>query len=138
MKKIGNAYGVAGLMGNLYAESGLRANNLQNSYEKKLNITDAEYTRLVDENAYPDFVKDKAGYGLAQWIFWSRKQALLDFAKSKGIEPEQAQIAKSKPLITRLINAYIVRNILGDEGFFPLFERDDEITKKAVEYLTNN
>lgn len=71
-------------MGNLYAESGLRANNLQNSYEKKLNITDAEYTRLVDENAYPDFVKDKAGYGLAQWTFWSRKQALLDFAKSKG------------------------------------------------------
>lgn len=84
MKKIGNTYGVAGLMGNLYAESGLRANNLQNSYEKKLNITDAEYTRLVDENAYPDFVKDKAGYGLAQWTFWSRKQALLDFAKSKG------------------------------------------------------
>jgi hypothetical protein len=54
------------------------------SYEKKLNITDAEYTRLVDENAYPDFMKDKAGYGLAQWTFWSRKQALLDFAKSKG------------------------------------------------------
>jgi hypothetical protein len=54
------------------------------SYEKKLNITDAEYTRLVDENAYPDFMKDKAGYGLAQWTFWSRKQALLDFAKRKG------------------------------------------------------
>ena len=60
------------------------------------------------------------------------------FAKSKGIEPNQAEIAKSKPLITRLINAYIVRNILWDEGFFPLYERDDEITKKAVEYLTNN
>lgn len=84
IKKIGNAYGVAGLMGNLYAESGLRANNIQNSYEKKLNITDAEYTRLVDENAYPDFVKDRAGYGLAQWTFWSRKEALLKFAKDKG------------------------------------------------------
>ena len=84
MKKIGNAYGVAGLMGNLYAESGIRANNLQNSYEKKLNITDAEYTKLVDDNAYPDFVKDKAGYGLAQWTFWSRKEALLKFAKDKG------------------------------------------------------
>ena len=84
MKKIGNAYGVAGLIGNLYAESGLRANNLQNSYEKKLNITDAEYTRLVDDNAYPDFVKDKAGYGLAQWTFWSRKEALLKFARDKG------------------------------------------------------
>ena len=78
------AYGATGLMGNLYAESGLRANNLQNSYEKKLNITDEEYTRLVDDNAYPDFVKDKAGYGLAQWTFWSRKKALLEYAKAKG------------------------------------------------------
>lgn len=57
------------------------------------------------------------------------------FAKNKGIEPDEAQIAKSKPLIERLINAYIVRNILGDEGFFPLYERDDEITKKAIDFL---
>jgi len=58
------------------------------------------------------------------------------FAKEKGVEPDEAQIQKSKPLMTRLLNAYIVRNILGDEGFFPLFERDDEITKKAVEVLS--
>jgi carboxyl-terminal processing protease len=58
------------------------------------------------------------------------------FAKEKGVEPNEAEIRKSKPLITRLLNAYIVRNILGDEGFFPLFERDDEITKKAVELLS--
>ena len=38
--KLGNAYGVAGIMGNMYAESGLRPNNLQNSYEKKLGYTD--------------------------------------------------------------------------------------------------
>ena len=65
MGKIGNAYGAAGLMGNLYAESGLKANNLQNSFNKKLNITDEEYTRLVDCGNYPDFIADKAGYGLA-------------------------------------------------------------------------
>lgn len=82
--KIGNAYGTAGLMGELYAESGLRADNLQNSCEKKLNITDAEYTRLVDGNNYPDFIYDKAGYGLAQWTYWSRKKALLEFAKGQG------------------------------------------------------
>ena len=34
--------GVAGLMGNLYAESGLRPNNLQNTYEGKLGMADAE------------------------------------------------------------------------------------------------
>ena len=58
------------------------------------------------------------------------------FAEEKGVEPKEAEIQKSRPLMTRLLNAYIVRNILGDEGFFPLFERDDEITKKAIEVLS--
>ena len=82
--KLNNAYGVAGLMGNLYAESGLSPTNLQNSANKRLNITDEEYTRLVDEGAYPDFVSDKAGYGLVQWTAYSRKKALLEFAKKRG------------------------------------------------------
>ena len=57
------------------------------------------------------------------------------FAEEKGVEPKADEIQKSRPLMTRLLNAYIVRNILGDEGFFPLFERDDEITKAAVEQI---
>lgn len=76
--------GVAGLMGNLYAESGLIPTNLQNSYEKKLGYTDATYTEAVDSGAYSNFVRDSAGYGLAQWTYWSRKQALLDYAKAAG------------------------------------------------------
>ncbi len=68
------------------------------------------------------------------------KQNLLrefvKFAEDKGVEPNEAEIQKSRPLMTRLLNAYIVRDVLGDEGFFPLFERDDEITKRAVDYLT--
>ena len=81
--KIGNAYGVAGLMGNLYAESGIRSNNLQNTYEKKLGLTDAEYTAKVDDGSYTNFVKDSAGYGIVQWTYWSRKQALYEFAKEQ-------------------------------------------------------
>ncbi len=76
--------GAAGLMGNLYAESGLKPNNLQNSFNKKWSITDEEYTMLVDGGNWPDFVKDSAGYGIAQWTFWSRKQGLLDFVKQRG------------------------------------------------------
>jgi hypothetical protein len=75
-----NAFAAAGLMGNLYAESGLVPSNLQNSYEKKLGYTDATYTAAVDSGKYTNFVRDSAGYGLAQWTYWSRKQALLDFA----------------------------------------------------------
>ena len=82
--KLGNAYGTAGLMGNLYAESALKPTNLQNTYEKKLGMTDAQYTAAVDNGSYTNFVKDSAGYGLAQWTYWSRKQALLDYARSAG------------------------------------------------------
>lgn len=76
--------GAAGLMGNLYAESGLNPQNLQNTYEKKLGYTDAAYTAAVDSGKYQNFVHDSAGYGLAQWTYWSRKQNLLAFARAAG------------------------------------------------------
>lgn len=82
--KIGNVYGVAGLMGNLYAESALRPSNLQNTYEKSLGLSDVQYTAKVDDGSYTNFVKDSAGYGLAQWTYWSRKQALQEYAKASG------------------------------------------------------
>lgn len=82
--KLGNAYGVAGIMGNMMAESGLVPNNLQNSYEKKLGFTDATYTAAVDNGSYTNFVKDSAGYGLVQWTYWSLKQGLYNYAKSTG------------------------------------------------------
>lgn len=76
--------GAAGLMGNLYAESALNPKNLQNGYEKKLGYTDDSYTAAVDNGSYSNFVKDKAGYGLAQWTYWSRKQNMLEFARAAG------------------------------------------------------
>lgn len=77
----GNAFGAAGLMGNLYAESALNPKNLQQSFEKKLGYTDDSYTEAVDSGAYDNFAYDGAGYGLAQWTWWSRKEALLKWAR---------------------------------------------------------
>jgi hypothetical protein len=71
-------------MGNLYAESGLMPNNLENTYATKFGLTDAQYTQQVDNGTYTNFIKDSAGYGLAQWTYWSRKQNLLNFAKTKN------------------------------------------------------
>lgn len=87
--------GAAGLMGNLYAESGLRPTNLQNSFEKKLGFTDDTYTTSVDNGDYQNFVRDGAGYGLAQWTYWSRKQNLLTFvrARNKSIGDLETQLA---------------------------------------------
>ena len=94
MKVFNNSYGVCGLMGNLYAESGLNSKNLQNTSNTKLGMTDEQYTNAVDNGSYTNFVKDSAGYGLAQWTYWSRKQNLLNYAKSKNksIGDEDMQI----------------------------------------------
>lgn len=77
--------GAAGLMGNLYAESGLNPQNLQNTYEKKLGYTDADYTAAVDCGSYADFAGDGAGYGLSQWTYSTRKAALLAYAMDRGL-----------------------------------------------------
>ena len=84
LKKEGfSDFGVAGLMGNLDAESALRPNNLQDTYSRSLGLSDTEYTAKVDNGTYTNFVRDSAGYGLAQWTYWSRKENLLNYAKSK-------------------------------------------------------
>ena len=77
-------HGAAGLMGNLYAESALNPHNLQNTYEKKLGLTDDAYTAAVDSGSYTNFMRDSAGYGLAQWTYWSRKEGLLAYVRSLG------------------------------------------------------
>lgn len=76
--------GAYGLMGNLMAESGMNPKNLQNSFQEKLGFTDDSYTCAVDNGSYGNFVHDSAGYGLAQWTYWSRKENLLKFAQKSG------------------------------------------------------
>jgi len=85
-KQINNDYGVAGLMGNLQAESGLLSNNLENRCNNNKGISDDTYTKRVDSGAISksSFVNDACGYGLAQWTYWSRKQNLYNFVKGKG------------------------------------------------------
>ena len=82
---------------------------------------------------------------LERYESWSAMEAYLlkqnlveqyaEFCEGKGIEREEEQIKKSTPLISRLLIVYIVRDMLGDDDFYILFERDDEVTQKAVDFL---
>ena len=82
--KLCNAYGVAGLMGNLNAESNLIAANLEMSKRTRLGYTSMRYTEAVDSGAYKSFATDWAGYGLAQWTDSTRKKNLLAYARQKS------------------------------------------------------
>lgn len=72
--------GACGLIGNLMAESDLVPNIAQRG---STSLSDEAYTTKFDK--YPDAcIRDSVGYGLAQWTFWSRKQALWNHAHSRG------------------------------------------------------
>jgi len=88
--KIGNEYGVAGLMGNLQAESGLCPYRLQGDFTSGYS-TSVTYTANVDSGAISeyDFVHNGpngGGYGLAQWTYSPRKQNLYDRWESGGYD----------------------------------------------------
>lgn len=88
--KIGNEYGVAGLMGNLQAESGLCPYRLQGDFTSGYS-TSKTYTANVNSGAISeyDFVHNGpggGGYGLAQWTFYTRKQNLYNRWKSGGYD----------------------------------------------------
>lgn len=148
MSAINNEYGVCGLIGNLYAESGLRSNNLQNTSEKKLDLSDTEYTARVDDGSYTNFAHDSAGYGLAQWTYWSRKQNLLDYAhkvrKSIGDEDMQVdflinEIKGYKTTWDALVNAKSIKD--ASDAVLTQYERpadqSDAVKNKRAEYGKN-
>lgn len=72
--------GALGMLGNMMAESSLISNIAQRGMTT---LTDTAYTTAADSGSI-DFVHDAVGYGLCQWTYHSRKQALLDYSKEMG------------------------------------------------------
>lgn len=73
--------GACGLLGNMQAESAMKSNIAQRGMTTK---TDEEYTYGVDSGAYDGFTRDAVGYGLCQWTYYTRKAALLAYARNTG------------------------------------------------------
>lgn len=75
--------GACAVMGNMWAESGLKADIV----EKRCTMSDEDYTKAVDTGTIsPDqFARDAFGYGLCQWTYWTRKKALLEFARTHNV-----------------------------------------------------
>lgn len=123
LKFIGNPYGVAGLMGNLKAESRLEPCCLEVSYRTKLDMTSKVYAQRVDDGSYQDFSTDGAGWGLAQWTYSEHKAGLLSYAKYKGtsvadlvtqIEYLQADLNQFSSVLNVLKTAGSVREASDD------------------------
>lgn len=70
------------------------------------------------------------------------KQPLTDnlasYADSKGIRRRPYLIEEARQLLQTQMEALIIRNIFGDDGFYPIWQRDDSMIKKATELLKTN
>lgn len=114
MSVLNNPYGVAGVMGNLKYESGMKPNKLEGlciqryTQYKNVTYTDKTYTDGVDSGAitkeeflYPlkgiTFAGKSThqyGYGLAQWTSMNRKEGLYNLCRSRNasIADEKCQV----------------------------------------------
>lgn len=72
------------------------------------------------------------------WDFLKSQPLVNDFANyaaRKGIKKRPYLIAISRNLIANQLQAYIIRNFFKDDGFYPVFLKDDPTLQKAVEVI---
>jgi len=62
----------------------------------------------------------------------------IDYVAEKGISKDPEGIDKSGDLINTQLKAYIARNIMGEEGFYPIIKRVDNTLLKAIEISRQN
>ncbi len=78
--------GAAAMMGNIDCESNAEACRVQGDFDPSRRVSRA-YAQAVDSGTLSpnDFARDAKGWGMIQWTYWSRKQGLLNYAKSRGV-----------------------------------------------------
>ena len=107
-------------------------------YYTKLHNTGTIYEyafRYVDEHR-----NSLSSMDYAQLTTYLDKQPLaqltMQYGTKKGITEDRNISFVTKELIQRRSKEYIVRNILGDEGFYELVNKSDNMVKAALEHLS--
>jgi carboxyl-terminal processing protease len=60
-------------------------------------------------------------------------QKFVSFAAKKGVKPQGDDLIKSKETIQVQIEGLVIRNIIGDDGFYPIIHEIDNTLEKALE-----
>ncbi|SHJ31302.1 carboxyl-terminal processing protease [Tangfeifania diversioriginum] len=62
----------------------------------------------------------------------------VEYATEKGIQKDAAGLKESERIISTQLKAYIARNIIGEEGFYPIISQIDNTLLKAIEIAEKN
>ncbi len=72
----------------------------------------------------------------SDFVEYLDKQNILDefirYASSKGISKDEQGLKTSREIIETQIKAYIARNMIGEEGFYPIIKEIDYTLKQAI------
>ncbi|SFE48355.1 S41 family peptidase [Sunxiuqinia elliptica] len=87
---------------------------------------------------YTDENRDQlSGFGTANELadYLHQQDILRQFvayANKKGVKEDAKGLATSGKIIETQVKAYIARNMIGEEGFFPIIREIDETLKEAI------
>lgn len=104
-----------------------RVRNTGIIYRFALNYTEANRERLQEFGSVNEMSD-----------FMDRQNLLprfIEFAEENGIPPVKKDLEASGDLIEIQIKAYIARNILDNDGFYPIWQGLDTTLQRAIEYI---
>jgi carboxyl-terminal processing protease len=94
-------------------------------YQFALNYADANREKLSDLHNITEFEK-----------YFKNKDVLSEFvnyASGKGVPVDNKDLKTSSEIIDNQLKAYIARNIMGEEGFYPIIKNIDKVLLEAIE-----
>ena len=97
-------------------------------YDYAFEYTDAHREEL---SRFEDVKTFDAGFSITDELF----DDFLAFSENQGIRTDEESLAEMKGDLRVLLKALIARNILDDDGFYPIYHRIDETFREAVKYM---
>ena len=94
-------------------------------YQFALDYADSRRNELSKLTTYAEFEK-----------YFQKANVLklfLAFAEKKGVKSNPADLKISADIIDNQIKAYIARNIIGEEGFYPIIKNIDKTLLEAIQ-----
>ncbi|WP_075602731.1 S41 family peptidase [Saccharicrinis aurantiacus] len=128
-------YGGGGIMPDYFVARD--TTQLTNYYYKvSANAMMYRYALEYSDNNRKELKKLKTPKEIDQFL--KSRNVVNDFVKyasKEGVKLNKKEFNISKNIIRVQLNAYIARNIIDDEGFYPLISEIDEVFKEALKLL---
>lgn len=96
-------------------------------YKYAFEYVDKNRQRLLEADDYKELLKLLDGNKLLN--------DFIKYAEKNDVPANRAQINTSRKVLIRLLQAYIARDVIGDEAFYPIFLRDDKVIEEACRLI---